>query len=155
MLTFMFGYTIHVHIYEVSPTTLISSQCTFTTQREAKISVTYRGQDISSRRVDLLLTLDNGSEAIVELKAVQTITKGSTLQAVHQLEYYLDVFDIDHGFLVNFPHDVGFPAPPKGGLFQQEPICGVAGPLSGYRGRERKAGVGDGPEIVYFRRLSL
>lgn len=90
------------------------------------------------------------------MKAVQTITKGSTLHAVHQLQYYLDVFHIDHGFLVNFPHDAGFPPPPSGGIFRQEPICGVAGPLSAVRVRERKgaSGVGDGPEIVYFRRVS-
>lgn len=124
-------------------------------QQEAKISIAYRGIAISSRRVDLLLTLGDGSTAIVEMKAVSTITKGTNLNAVHQLQYYLDVFDINHGFLVNFPHDAGFPPPPNGGIFRQEPICGVVGPLSDVRVRERKAGnVGNGPEIVYFRRLS-
>ena len=126
-----------------------------TVQREAKISVTYRGRDISSRRVDLLLNVGDGSTAIVEMKAVQTITKGTNLGAVHQLQYYLDVFDVDHGFLVNFPHDSGFPPPPNGGVFRQEPICGVKGPLSDVRVRERKGGgVGEGPEVVYFQRVS-
>lgn len=126
-------------------------------QREVKISITYRDRDISSRRVDLLLTVGDGSTAIVEMKAVQTITKGlaANLNAVHQLQYYLDVFDIDHGFLVNFPHDQGYPAPPNGGVFRQEPICGVKGPLSDVRVRERKGGgSGEGPEIVYFQRVS-
>lgn len=124
-------------------------------QREAKILIMYRGRSISSRRVDLLLTVADGSTAIVEMKAVQTITKGTNLGAVHQLQYYLDVFDVDHGFLVNFPHDTGFPPPPNGGVFRQESICGVKGPLSDVRVRERKgSGVGEGPEIVYFQRVS-
>lgn len=125
-------------------------------KREAKISVTYRGREISSRFVDLLLTVGDGSTAIVEMKAVQTITKGINLGAVHQLQYYLDVFDVEHGFLVNFPHDTGFPPPPNGGVFRQEPICGVKGPLSDVRMKERKGGAGGGdePEIVYFQRVS-
>lgn len=124
-------------------------------QREAKILITYRGRDISSRRVDLFLTVGDGSTALVEMKAVQTITKGTNLGAVHQLQYYLDVFGVDHGFLVNFPHDAGFPPPPNGGVFRQEPICGVKAPLSDVRVRERKGGgVGEGPEIVYFQRVS-
>ncbi|CAB1096496.1 unnamed protein product [Ectocarpus sp. CCAP 1310/34] len=123
-------------------------------QQEVKISITYRDIDISSRRVDLLLTLRDGCTAIVEMKAVSTLTKGNNLNAVHQLQYYLDVFDVNHGFLVNFPHDAGFPPPPNGGIFRQEPICGVVGPLSDVRVRERKASnVGNGPEIVYFRRV--
>lgn len=124
-------------------------------QIEVKISVTYRDVEISSRRVDLLLTLDDGSKAIVETKAVQTITKGSNLQAVYQLQYYLDAFEVEHGFLVNFPHDSGFPAPSTDNfVFRQEPICGVAGPLPDFQVRERKAGgAGDGPEIVYFQRV--
>ncbi|CAN0139796.1 unnamed protein product, partial [Hapterophycus canaliculatus] len=107
-------------------------------QIEVKISVTYRDVEISSRRVDLLLTLGDGSRAIVEMKAVQTITRGSNLHAVHQLQYYLDAFEIEHGFLVNFPHDTGFPAPSSADfVFRQEPICGVSGPLSDVRTRER------------------
>ncbi|CAM9221916.1 unnamed protein product, partial [Ectocarpus fasciculatus] len=108
-----------------------------TVQQEVKISITYRDIAISSRRVDLLLTLGDGSTAIVEMKAVSTITKGTNVNAVHQLQYYLDVFDVNHGFLVNFPHDAGFPPPPNGGIFRQEPICGVVGPLSDVRVRER------------------
>lgn len=122
---------------------------------EVKIFVTYRDVEIGSRRVDLLLTLEDGSKAIVEMKAVQTITKGSNLHAVHQLQYYLDAFDVEHGFLVNFPHDAGFPAPSGDDfVYRQEVICGVAAPLSDVRMRERKtSGVGVGPEIVYFQRV--
>jgi len=124
-----------------------------TVQPEAKVTVTYRGKNISSRRVDLLLTVGDGSAVILEIKALQTITKGANLNAVHQLQYYLDAFGVDHGFLVNFPHDAGFPPPPNGGVFRQEPICGVKGPLPDRSVGGRRGSVCDGPEIVYFQRV--
>ncbi|CAM9567823.1 unnamed protein product [Scytosiphon promiscuus] len=126
-------------------------------QVEAKISVTYKNVEISSRRVDLLLTLDGGSKAIVEMKAVQTITKGTNLHAVHQLQYYLDAFEVEHGFLVNFPHDAGFPPPSSDKfVFTQEPICGVNGPLSDMHiGGRKAARVVDEPEVVYFQRTPV
>lgn len=125
-----------------------------TVTREVAISIMYRGEKISSRRIDLLLELADGSRAIVETKAIQTLTRGSNTCA-QQIEYYLDVFGVDHGFLVNFPHSAGYPPPPSGDVFLQEPICGMVGPLSDVRTRGRTSKGSDGvPEIVYFQRAN-
>lgn len=119
---------------------------------EAKIGITYKGAEVSSRRVDLLLKLLDGSSAIIELKAVKTIG-GDQSSCVHQLQYYMAAFGVKHGFLVNFPHSAGFPAPPGGQVFINEPICGLAGALSDARFRLRR-GEADGPEIAYFQHIA-
>ena len=62
--------------------------------------------EIGSRRLDLLLTLRDATQAIIELKAVQTLTPTH----LSQLEYYLAHWKLDTGYLVNFPHETGFPA---------------------------------------------
>lgn len=121
---------------------------------EVPVPIVYRGEQISSRRIDLLLKLADGSSAIVEMKAISSLTKGKN-NAAQQVGYYLDVFGVHHGFLVNFPHDTGFPPPPSGAVFLQEPLCGVTGPLSDVRLRGSSGGAkggGERPEIVYFKR---
>lgn len=114
---------------------------------EVSAVMTYKGIAVSSRRVDLLLKLSDGSSAIVELKAVKTVS-GNRNNCVHQLQYYMGVFGVEHGFIVNFPHDAGFPPPPDASVFRQETICGLTGPLSDMRLRD---GPVDCPEIAYFR----
>ncbi|CAN0592722.1 unnamed protein product, partial [Laminaria digitata] len=103
---------------------------------EVKAVITYKGEEVSSRRVDLFLNLPDGSSAIIELKAVQTVS-GERTNCVHQLQYYMAVFGVEHGFVVNFPHDAGFPAPPEGQVFRQELVCGLTKPLSDVRLRVR------------------
>lgn len=119
---------------------------------EVKINITYKGTVVSSRRVDLFLKLQDGSSAIIELKAVKTM-EGNQGSFVQQLQYYMAVFGVEHGFLVNFPHSLGFPAPPGGQVFINEPIGGLAGPLSDIRFRLHR-GEADGPEIAYFQHVA-
>jgi hypothetical protein len=47
-------------------------------------------------------------EAVMELKAVSALTG----EHVKQLEYYMHHFEIDTGYLINFPHITGFPEVP-------------------------------------------
>lgn len=122
-------------------------RCGVSVDMEVPISIMYMGEKISSRRLDLLLRLPDKSEVIVETKAVSTLTKGTSHAA--QLEYYMDVFDVNHGFLINFPHEQGFPPPPSGAVFRQEVISGLQGPLSD---RQLRGKYHDVPEISYFRR---
>lgn len=88
-------------------------------EKEVPIDIMYRGVNIGSRRLDLLLTLlGDKSQAIIEMKAVKTISKAGNTYA-HQIEYYMDVFRVEHGFLINFPHEAGFPPVPTGAVFRQ------------------------------------
>lgn len=88
-------------------------------EKEVPIDIMYRGVKIGSRRLDLLLTLlGDKSQAIIEMKAVKTISKAGNTYA-HQIEYYMDVFRVEHGFLINFPHEAGFPPVPTGAVFRQ------------------------------------
>lgn len=119
---------------------------------EVKAVITYKGSEVSSRRVDLLLKLLDGSSVIVELKAVMTVA-GDRNNCVHQLQYYMAVFGVEHGFVVNFPHSPGFPAPPDGQVFEQEIISGLTAELSDVRFRLRR-GDADGPEIAYFHHIA-
>lgn len=66
----------------------------------------YKGSVVGTRRADILLELESGEWAIIELKAV------NEMQVDHQkqLEYYLHHSGVEKGYLVNFPHDSGFPA---------------------------------------------
>ena len=74
---------------------------------EEVIQLMYRGREVGTRRIDLLLkTLGDNQPSIIELKAV---SMGLTSEHLLQLEYYMHHFDIDIGYLINFPHDTGFP----------------------------------------------
>eukprot|EP00611_Tribonema_gayanum_P012128 TRINITY_DN226_c0_g1_i12.p1 TRINITY_DN226_c0_g1~~TRINITY_DN226_c0_g1_i12.p1 ORF type:complete len:242 (+),score=76.57 TRINITY_DN226_c0_g1_i12:185-910(+) len=73
---------------------------------ELPLPILYGDCEIGSRRLDLLLTLPDGSQAIIELKAVLSLDS----KHLKQLEYYLAHWSLDLGFLVNFPHEQGFPA---------------------------------------------
>lgn len=121
--------------------------------KEVSVDVMYRGHKISSRRLDLLLVLADGTRAIVEMKAIKTLSKAAN--NAQQIEYYMDIFGVEHGFLVNFPHDAGFPPVEREGggaaVFRQELICGVTAPLSDVQLRERKD---VSPEVVYFHRVA-
>ena len=89
-------------------------------QSERSIRIMYKGHCIGTRRADLILQTSDG-EAIVELKAVGKLTS----EHVKQLEYYMVHFNIDVGYLINFPHESGFP--PVDSLefaFQQTHISG-------------------------------
>ncbi|KAJ1620890.1 PD-XK nuclease superfamily-domain-containing protein [Pavlovales sp. CCMP2436] len=71
---------------------------------EVSVALTYKSQQVGTRRADCVLTTEEGSRAVVELKAVACLTS----EHLRQLEFYMVAFDITHGYLVNFPHDSGF-----------------------------------------------
>ncbi|KAE9028677.1 hypothetical protein PR003_g24224 [Phytophthora rubi] len=72
---------------------------------EVEIPVLYKGQKIATRRVDLYLKLHD-KPVILELKAVVTCLKPEHLK---QLKFYLTHFNVSDGYLINFPHLMGFP----------------------------------------------
>lgn len=76
------------------------------TEQEVPINLMYKGSVVGHRRADVILTLEDGSRAIIELKAV---AGNVGREHVKQLQYYLSHFNIDTGFVINFPHDAGFP----------------------------------------------
>lgn len=96
---------------------------------------------------------------MVNMKAVTSLTKGinckskTSTNCVRHLQYNMDVLSMEYGFLINFPHKAGFPSPPSGAAFVQQPLCGVTDPLSDVQLRDRRKNV-DAPEIVYFRRIN-
>lgn len=70
------------------------------------ITLERKGKVIEHRYPDLVVqTLGDGEKAVLEIKAVKTLTK------IHfqQLEYYMHALGIRRGYLVNFPHEPGFP----------------------------------------------
>eukprot|EP00644_Phytophthora_capsici_P005615 jgi/Phyca11/538673/estExt2_Genewise1Plus.C_PHYCAscaffold_20217 len=71
---------------------------------EVEIPIEYKGQKIATRRVDLYLKLEKA--VILELKAVMTGLKSEHLK---QLKFYMTHFNVNEGYLINFPHLTGFP----------------------------------------------
>ena len=74
-------------------------------QMEAKVVLCYKGVDVGTRRADLLIQTKTKEQAIIELKAVKTLT----VVHMEQLLYYMNMFNINTGYLVNFPHEYGYP----------------------------------------------
>ena len=54
-----------------------------------------------------------------------------------QLEFYMHHFDIHLGYLINFPHDTGFPDVDDTTTFLQEVLTGSDAPLSDRKIRKR------------------
>jgi GxxExxY protein len=69
-----------------------------------KISSSYKGNVVGTRRADLLVTTKKKEVAVIEVKAVHNISPNH----VGQLQYYMDHFNIHQGYIVNFPHNEGF-----------------------------------------------
>ena len=91
---------------------------------EVEVPLTWRGTRISTRRADLIVRTPDGSTAVLELKAV---CSGLGRENLRQLEYYMAHFHVPHGFLVNFPHDAGFPdveADLRVGVFEAKALSG-------------------------------
>ncbi|KAF4027740.1 PD-(D/E)XK nuclease superfamily [Phytophthora infestans] len=70
---------------------------------EVEIPVEYKGQRVATRRLDLYLKLDR--PVILELKAVVT---GLKTDHMKQLKFYMTHFNVNDGYLINFPHVTGF-----------------------------------------------
>lgn len=84
---------------------------------EVEIPLVYKDKVVGSRRADLVATTLAKEEAVLELKAVRAL---SPLHA-KQLQYYMQHLDVNHGYLINFPHDDGFPSITES-VFQLTPL---------------------------------
>ena len=74
---------------------------------EVSINLMYKGQKVSSRRADLIVQTKDEQMAILELKAVPHYKLSQ--EHLKQLQFYMHHFGIKTGYLINFPHDYGFP----------------------------------------------
>jgi GxxExxY protein len=75
---------------------------------EVDIPLYYKGKKVGSRRSDLILkTLNDMQRVILEIKAVQALNA----EHLEQLQYYMYLSNIDVGYLINFPTDIGYPLP--------------------------------------------
>lgn len=93
-------------------------------EQEVEIQLMYKGRRVGSRRADIVLqTSSDGQRVVLELKAVGTLTS----EHLKQLQFYMHHMNIDKGYLINFPHDSGFPDIPiavDGSVFKHEVILG-------------------------------
>lgn len=93
-------------------------------EQEVEIQLKYKGQRVGTRRADIVLqTPSDGQRVVLELKAVGTLTS----EHLKQLQFYMHHLDIDKGYLINFPHDSGFPDTPvavDGSVFKHAVVLG-------------------------------
>ena len=123
---------------------------------EVDIPILYRGKKVATRRADIIVKTLDGKVAVLELKALATPMAEKTMQ---QLTYYMHYFGvgIKHGFLVNFPHDTGFPdVDPKSQIsmdysLEYTALCG--GPLK--RDATRSKGVKNANAEVQICKVKL
>mmetsp|Transcript_37564 Transcript_37564/g.91128 ORF Transcript_37564/g.91128 Transcript_37564/m.91128 type:complete len:291 (-) Transcript_37564:69-941(-) len=87
---------------------------------EVKLPLTYKGKVVGNRRADMVLDLASGERAIIELKAIEKMW----LMHRVQLEYYMYHADIEEGYLINFPHDDGFPSVTGNCEFEYKALIG-------------------------------
>lgn len=73
---------------------------------EKEIQLVYKGKTVGTRRADIVVKTASNEVADMELKAVRDVCPTHP----KQLKYYMDNLQIDHGYLINYPHDNGFPA---------------------------------------------
>ena len=94
---------------------------------EAEIKLQYKGEQVATRRADIVLQTPSDKQLIVlELKAVRSLTSDH----MKQLQFYMHHLDIDIGYLINFPHDTGFPDLPATAMFRQTILSGKTEVLS-------------------------
>lgn len=116
-------------------------------QSEQSFPIMYKGRCVGTRRADLIVETSNKSKIIIELKAVQFLTS----EHLHQLEYYLVNLDIDVGYLINFPHEAGFPDLEDDVIFKNATISGSGAGLSDRK--IRKKSKDDTPHIEKVYRI--
>ncbi len=116
---------------------------------EAEIKLQYKGERVATRRADIVLQTPSDKQWVVlELKAVQMLTS----EHMKQLQFYMHHLDIDIGYLINFPHDTGFPDLPSTAIYRQTILLGNADVLSdrNTRGSNANAQV----QIIKVERVS-
>lgn len=116
---------------------------------EVEIEIIYKGIRVGTRRADLICRTADGAISILELKAVAKLT-GENLK---QLEYYLTHFKVNTGFLINFPHESGFPdidCDEFSHVFSQLQLCGESNVVTDRTTRSAACHTGKSctPEII-------
>ena len=94
---------------------------------EVSVQLIYKGNNVGTRRADLIVKTNHDNEnSIMELKAVASLSS----QHLKQLEFYMEHFQINSGYLINFPHDSLFPDIDNDDIiFQQKILSGDVKPL--------------------------
>ena len=104
--------------------------------QEVAIQLQYKGENIATRRADIVLQTPSDKHWIVlELKAVASLTSDH----MKQLQFYMHHFDIDTGYLINFPHDAGFPDLPSTAIYRQTILSGSMAMPSDRNNRAKNA----------------
>lgn len=94
---------------------------------EAEIKLQYKGEQVATRKADIVLQTPSDKQWIVlELKAVRNLSS----EHLKQLQFYMHHLDIDIGYLINFPHDTGFPDLPATAIYRQTILSGITEVLS-------------------------
>jgi GxxExxY protein len=88
---------------------------------EPEIELLYKGQVVGTRRADLFLMLPSGEKAVMELKAVNSMT----IDHMKQLEYYMEHIGLEQGYLINYPRDASFEAVDDKSSFTVRLLCGL------------------------------
>jgi len=92
--------------------------------QEREIKLQYKGRDVGTRRADIVLQTPLDKQWVVlELKALQNLTS----EHMKQLEFYMYHFEIDIGYLINFPTDRGFPDLPSNAATYRQTILSGGG----------------------------
>jgi GxxExxY protein len=107
-----------------------------TVEEEVVLVLKYKGRQVGTRRADLVLQTSDAKSSVLELKCVNVLTTAH----LQQLQYYMHHLGIDNGYLINFPHAVGFPEVST--VFKQEVLCAPARqfPLSDRQMRSQQIG---------------
>ena len=83
------------------------TQAGTTVEVEVEMELTYKGHKVGTRRADLVVRTADGGVAVLELKASTNSLHAGQLK---QLQYYMYHLNASTGYLINFPHDDGFPS---------------------------------------------
>jgi GxxExxY protein len=118
---------------------------------EKEIRLVYKDKIVGTRRADIIVTFPSNKEsAVMELKAV---TRGLYPAHAKQLKYYMNHLHIDHGYLINFPHDEGFPDIPDS-AFDGKSLQGFedASTLDGHYLRLKNDPASNDVQVIEFQR---
>jgi GxxExxY protein len=121
-----------------------------TVEMEKPCFLTYKGHEVGQRRADLVVTTPSNEQAVLEIKTVE-----SSLSSEHgtQVRFYQDCFKIKHGFLMNFPHDRGYPnTTATGSRFEASVLSGAFLSAEAFMSEKKPSRNGQEVEVARFTR---
>lgn len=126
-------------------------------EQEVEIPLVYKGRIVGTRRADLVVSTASKERAVLELKAVRTLSPSHA----RQLQYYMHHFNIENGYLINFPHDDGFPSVEHKSVFRLTALTDnnmkdtLDAPTLQLRHDPNKAENPQQVQLIQFQRLEL